>query len=179
MNEFKIKSKPLQANPLFMDIHKHKVDEPKYEDAFTKYKDYRGKISMLFRDLPHTHKFWLISGIPIKNLHELYHALEEMNDETYFHHVSRQKNDFSEWIKNVYHDEDLAFKLYHAKTRKEAKNAIEERIDQMVDVGDHDKNEKSFFKALIHKLSRQNDKLERELQSKKEWLLRKQKELEA
>jgi len=177
MTEFRIQSKPLKANPQFMDIHKEKHKDYTDEDAFELFSTYSHKISVLFSDLPSEHKFWLSGTVPLRNLHELYNALDSMTDDVYKHH-STGKNDFSVWIKNVYHDDDLAMRLRHAKIRKQAKRAIEERIDTILEVGETKINDRGFLKALIGKLSRQNDKLANELSVKKEWLTKKQGEME-
>jgi hypothetical protein len=181
MNDFRIKPVALKADHSFLVTQRHKQEttEPAHEaDAFERYKDYKTKIALLFNDLPQSNKFWLQNGESLKNLHELYTEFEQMPDDMYFHHVKGGKNDFVEWVKHVYQDDELAFKLFHAKSRTEAKLAIEERIDELTNVGTH-KNDQSFFQALIDKFTKQNTKLEQELIQKKEWLAKKQKEMEA
>jgi len=179
MTEFRIQPRPLRPNHLFMDIHKDKKEKHEDEDAFTKYHGYKNKIALLFSDLPSKHKFWLHGGKSVKGLHELYEELADMNDEVFSHHVTRTKNDFADWVRFVYQDEDLAMNLARAKNRGEAKRAIENRIDSIVFEIGEPKTDKGFLKALTEKLTKQNERLEKELIDKKEWLNRKQKELEA
>ena len=176
---FRIQPKPLKPNHLFMDIHKVKKDNETegFMTPFEEFRDYQSRISLLFKDLPDEHNFWLLNGVPLKNLRELYDAVNTMSNETFFHHVQKNKNDFSKWVKAVYHDEELAFKLHKAKTREETKKAIEERIDSIIDVSTEESKDNNFFKALMNKLSKQNEKLEKQLIEKKNWLLTKKKNL--
>jgi DNA repair exonuclease SbcCD ATPase subunit len=178
--EFKMKSSPLDANHLFMDIHKHKASHhKKEEDVYQKYKGYEKKISLLFSDLPKEHKFWLLDGSSVTSLHELYDAFKDMSDEVFFHHVGKGRNDFSKWVKNVYHDENLAFKLAKIKNKKQGIKIIENHTDNLLQVPGQVDDENGFFKALIKKLNSQNVKLEKDLFAKKDWLMKKQTELQS
>lgn len=180
MSNFKISPKPLKANPHFMDIHKGKKhkDSGDAPDPFSEFHDYKHKISILFSDLPHSHRFWLASGTPLQNLHELYHALNDMDDSSYSNHVHGHKNDFAKWVSSVYHDDELAQLLIHSKTRQEAMRAIESRIDSIMSLAKNEKDQKNVFKALISKFTKENAKLEKELEQKRNELHQRQKDLE-
>ena len=65
------------------------------------------------------HHFRLADGQTIKSLKDLPAALRQMDDNTFYHHVNANKNDFAEWIKNVFSDEKLANHLLPIKNRKE------------------------------------------------------------
>jgi hypothetical protein len=52
--------------------------------------------------------FKLIDGSEIKNLMELADALHNMSDDVFYYHVNEQRNDFSNWIKDVFKHEKLA-----------------------------------------------------------------------
>ncbi len=56
--------------------------------------------------------FWTKDGRSIKNLHELLIELKYMSEGTFFHHVSHEKNDFANWIRDVLDDSYLANKLH-------------------------------------------------------------------
>ena len=60
------------------------------------------------RSVDGTLTFKLANGRELSNLLELARALEEMADETFSHHVSIGRNDFSSWIKDVFEIEGLA-----------------------------------------------------------------------
>ncbi len=46
--------------------------------------------------------FWCHDGRVLRNLRELKDALEMMSDENYAYHANKDKNDFSNWIKEVF-----------------------------------------------------------------------------
>ncbi|MBI4146895.1 hypothetical protein HY489_06185 [Candidatus Woesearchaeota archaeon] len=58
--------------------------------------------------------FWLKGGTPIKNLAELAKELQNMDDNTYKHHVTPHNNDFSNWIKHVIKNDTLAREVQQA-----------------------------------------------------------------
>ncbi len=181
-SEFHLKPHPLQPNHLFMDIHKKKAAEKfaeaTQEDHYEKYKRYEEKIGLLFADLPKEHRFWLITGSSISSLKELYKSFDSMSDEVFSHHVRQDRNDFADWVKNIYHDHALAAKLETTTTRRGARRMLEEHIDNILKLEKEPKDEISFFRAVVTKLSSQNKRLEEELAKKREWIERKQRELE-
>ncbi len=54
------------------------------------------------------HYFILVTGVPLKNLKELATSLETMNEWVFNHHVNDQRNDFSNWIKEILKEDELA-----------------------------------------------------------------------
>ena len=147
---------------------------------YTDYSQYTdpGEYVSLFSDLPDEHKFWLLTGTGLSSLGELYKSFDEMDDEVYKHHVKKDENDFADWVENVYHDGDLAHQLRHTKTRREARRILEKHTDKIMKVVGNHTDERSFFKALIDKLANQNKQLEDEVKMKKDWLVKRQKEME-
>ena len=75
--------------------------------------------------------FWVNNGPILKNLDELANALPEMNDETFHHHVNRDKNDFSSWITNVIGDKKLANDLLSSKNRVSAVKKLRNRLNNL------------------------------------------------
>lgn len=69
--------------------------------------------------------FWLCDGQILKNLKELALALKKMKKEVFNYHVTKEKNDFVNWIKDVFGEEKLAFELKKTKTAKAAAKKIE------------------------------------------------------
>lgn len=61
------------------------------------------------------HYFILITGIPLKNLKELALSFETMNDWVFNHHVNDSRNDFSNWIKDIIGEEELAEEIRNIK----------------------------------------------------------------
>ena len=66
-------------------------------------------------------EFILKNGMRLKSLRELCKALEIIDQEVFAHHVSRERNDFANWIANVIKDEDLADQI---KKKRSAKQMI-------------------------------------------------------
>ncbi|MEK6968536.1 MAG: hypothetical protein AABX51_07970 [Nanoarchaeota archaeon] len=62
-------------------------------------------------NVPHENPFYLNNGKVLNNLNELSNELISMDSDTFHHHVNDQKNDFSNWIKDVIHSPELAIEL--------------------------------------------------------------------
>jgi len=75
--------------------------------------------------------FWLKDGTALKNLNELGLALGKMSDDVFKHHVSSQRNDFYNWVKDIYQDQKLATKLLKSKTKEEMMHYIQQRLDEI------------------------------------------------
>jgi hypothetical protein len=72
--------------------------------------------------------FYLAGGSVLKDLKELVSALEKMTKEMFDYHVTKEKNDFANWIENVFNDKKLATDIRKAKTAKIAAQKIKTRI---------------------------------------------------
>jgi hypothetical protein len=79
-------------------------------------------------DVPDDKRFWFQDGKAIKNLKELRKALIDISDETFHHHLSEGRNDFSKWIREVVGDERLANELSKVRSRIQANQAVAKRI---------------------------------------------------
>jgi hypothetical protein len=53
------------------------------------------------------HHFHVNKGRVVKNIYELRDALIEIDDRTFHHHVTKEKNDFKTWVQDVYKDSHL------------------------------------------------------------------------
>lgn len=74
-------------------------------------------------------QFWCQDSRVLKNLQELESALREMSDETFGHHVSEARNDFSSWVKDVIGDDKLAGDLNRSKTKTQAAKYVGDRVN--------------------------------------------------
>lgn len=63
--------------------------------------------------------FYIVSGERVLNLHDLAKHLEKMSDETFSHHVTSEKNDFSSWVCTVFGEGQLAAELNENRCRKQ------------------------------------------------------------
>ena len=72
--------------------------------------------------------FFCHDGCLSRNLQQLAECLDQMSDDSYNHHVTPVKNDFSTWIRDVFGDDKLANDLARCTNRPEAAKAIRDRI---------------------------------------------------
>jgi mannitol/fructose-specific phosphotransferase system IIA component (Ntr-type) len=79
----------------------------------------------LFKNVKPEQYFRLYNGVVLKNLHDLIDILEIIDEETFNHHVTNDKNDFSAWIKDAIKDKNLAEKIKKAKTKEEMIEILE------------------------------------------------------
>lgn len=79
-------------------------------------------------DVPQDKVFWCHDGRVVKNLDELVVALREMSEETFCYHVTMDKNDFSDWVREVIGDVTLAKELQKAATPTTTAEKVETRL---------------------------------------------------
>lgn len=70
-------------------------------------------------------RFWVHNGPVLRNLVELRDALRHISDDQFNHHVTKDRNDFSNWAEHVLHETDLAKKLKNYKSRKSALKMVD------------------------------------------------------
>ncbi len=68
--------------------------------------------------------FHAIDGAEIRSILGLADALGEMSDDTYYHHVNQDNNDFANWINAVFNEKALAQDMKRAGGRLEAEICI-------------------------------------------------------
>ena len=68
--------------------------------------------------------FNVCDGGTLKNVKELKKALKTMSEDVFYFHVNESKNDFANWIKDIFKMEELAQELYKARTMEETKNIL-------------------------------------------------------
>ena len=79
-------------------------------------------------EAPEEHHFVVADGRKLKNIIELADALETMSEEIFRHHANEVKNDFSNWVKDVFYDHSLAEDISRAKNRLETQIAVLRRL---------------------------------------------------
>jgi len=72
----------------------------------------------LKKDTEEKHFFYLKNGSHCKNVLELLNALKKVDDATFNHHVTPEKNDFVLWINNIFNDKALAKELESASSKE-------------------------------------------------------------
>lgn len=72
--------------------------------------------------------FFLHDGRVLKDLFELAEHLEHISDDVFYHHVNDNKNDFSNWIKDVFENKDLADEICLIREPKQVQLIILKHI---------------------------------------------------
>ena len=68
--------------------------------------------------------FFLIDGTTISSLKELVDTFDRMSDDIYYYHVTNDRNDFSNWVRDVLKMEKLADELIGAQGPMKAECVI-------------------------------------------------------
>lgn len=75
-------------------------------------------------ELPLEQQFLLCNGTRLKNINELALTLDSISEEDFSAHVNEEKNDFGNWVRDVFKEETLANELQQASDRKEFQIAL-------------------------------------------------------
>ena len=65
----------------------------------------------ILKDSKSDHYFFVNDGAVLKNVLDLSKQLDKMTDDIFKYHVNEMRNDFSNWIKDVFKEEKLAKEL--------------------------------------------------------------------
>jgi hypothetical protein len=68
--------------------------------------------------------FWTTDGKVMQDLDQLQMAFGTMGDEVFLHHVTKEKNDFADWVEAVLDDAECAKALRRAKKASSARTAV-------------------------------------------------------
>ncbi len=79
-------------------------------------------------DVPPEYVFYCHDSCVFKNMKELRDGLANMADEVYTYHANSEKNDFSQWVKDIIKDEQLAVDLQSARSKSDAAGKVSSRI---------------------------------------------------
>jgi hypothetical protein len=82
----------------------------------------------LLADVPNEYVFRCHDGLTLQGMKELGNALNSMADETYVFHANTEKNDFTNWVRDVIKDDVLAKDLQKATKRSYAAKLVASRI---------------------------------------------------
>jgi hypothetical protein len=78
--------------------------------------------------VPAEYVFWCHDGSIFADINELAEGLAAMSDETFAYHCNLEKQDFSNWVRDVIGDEQLAADLARATGRLQAAEYVAARI---------------------------------------------------
>lgn len=68
--------------------------------------------------------FWTTDGQVLSDLHDLLSAFEVMEDDVFDYHVTKEKNDFAEWVEHVLDDPACAQDLRKSRKPKTARTVV-------------------------------------------------------
>ncbi len=72
--------------------------------------------------------FWVTDGRVLTNLVELRDALASMTEDVFMYHVTKERNDFADWIEYVLQDADLASSFRKSKKPNTARDVVVSRL---------------------------------------------------
>ena len=78
--------------------------------------------------------FKLADGTILKNIIELNDKIKSIDMIVFDHHNNHEKNDFAEWIKKVFHNQELYQKLLYVKDKNQFSRILDEYIRTAVQV---------------------------------------------
>jgi hypothetical protein len=82
----------------------------------------------LLGEAPQEYEFHLKDGKKLRSVFELVDALEEMHDDVFKEHVNEMKNDFSNWIKDVFEESHVAREIEKLNSRIETQRTLLRRL---------------------------------------------------
>lgn len=68
--------------------------------------------------------FWTRDGLILESLVTLSNALRNMSDDEFYHHVTKDKNDFADWVEEILHDAECASALRKSKKPNTAATVV-------------------------------------------------------
>ncbi|MBU0614778.1 MAG: hypothetical protein KJ601_01690 [Nanoarchaeota archaeon] len=74
------------------------------------------------------HAFWVHNGPVVKKLEDLPQAISDMDMDSFKHHVNPEKNDFANWVRDVFGNNELAGRISKVKTKKTMAKKIKEAL---------------------------------------------------
>lgn len=77
------------------------------------------KANAVFIDLSPEKYFVLCDGRTIKDYRELAAILETIGDDVFYYHVTNERNDFANWINDVFGESELAKQIRNSSSRHE------------------------------------------------------------
>jgi len=87
------------------------------------------RVERLLKSAKKEHYLHLHDGRIIKNIHDLRASLVGMSSDTFNHHVNFERNDFADWVRTVFGEQELAERLSSATSRAQMIRIFNEFFD--------------------------------------------------
>ena len=78
----------------------------------------------LLSEVPGEFCFMVVDGSSLKSVSELLDKIEEISEDVFNYHVTDERNDFANWVRDVFDEKELAERLFESKTREQAHIAL-------------------------------------------------------
>jgi len=85
------------------------------------------------KGIPEGKCFIVCDGRQLKSIKELAESLDDMSDDAFRHHVSEMRNDFSNWVKDIFQEEDLSEELKQLNTKMDTQLTILKHLVKKLD----------------------------------------------
>ncbi|RLC94501.1 MAG: hypothetical protein DRI39_02670 [Chloroflexi bacterium] len=82
----------------------------------------------LLADVAGEYVFWCHDGRVLRSMRDLQSALASMTEDTFYYHANDDKNDFSNWVKEVIGDSKLAREISRSRTAQQAARYTADRV---------------------------------------------------
>lgn len=86
-------------------------------------------IKKVFGKVPEEYAFVLADGRKLKSLFDLMHSFRDMSEEVFRHHVNDMRNDFSNWVHDVFEEPELAEELKKINNKLEAEVVLLRKLE--------------------------------------------------
>ena len=83
---------------------------------------------VFLEDVPDRYAFLLKDGKKLLNVEQLAKSLKKMEHDVFYHHVTEDRHDFHNWVRDIVLDLELAEDLLNAKDPEEMRKLVEKRI---------------------------------------------------
>lgn len=120
-----VKKRAVKKSPVKAAVKKPIVKTKAQKKAPVKKKD---KPQKFMFSVEENLSFYLNDGRKLYNLRDLENALQGMNIALFSQHVSEEKNDFAQWIQDVFGYVELANQMKRVKTVKSALQKVKSGI---------------------------------------------------
>ncbi|MBL7055900.1 hypothetical protein ISS07_03240 [Candidatus Woesearchaeota archaeon] len=83
-----------------------------------------GNKKHVLRNINSESSFKSIDGAEISSLLELADSFARMSDDSYYYHVTEERNDFGNWVRDLFQEHELADSLHRTDSRVEAQATV-------------------------------------------------------
>jgi hypothetical protein len=83
---------------------------------------------LILAQVDEEHHFRLHLGTDLGSLKNLAEAMDIISNDSFSHHVTKEKNDFAQWVNDVIGDKELAKGMYKVKSKKRMLKTLNKRI---------------------------------------------------